>query len=272
VWGTVTVEVVGVPVTMSSLSNVPGSKSDFVLEFKLPANTKTGKIAIKKPGTFKNTAYSETDFTVIPEQDAPYISEIKPSAGYAGQEVTVEYFMGAKKFSGLDSVEIGGVPATVILSSDVWSKKPNAHIVTFKIPANAKTGKITLNKKIFGSVSSVNDFIVVPATDAPTILSFSPIGGKVGSEVTIKAVMGKKTFSGLDAIYIGETKTEILNQFADTSGIRTFTIKVPEGTQTGKIILRKPSAFVDVATTTDFEVYGAVKAFFKNFFGFGKGK
>ena len=263
------VELGGVPLVMKSFSNVPGSKADFIYEFALPSNAKTGKFAIKKPATFKNTAYSEGEFLVIPKQDGPYISEIKPMAGYAGQEVAVEFFMGTKKFSGLDSVSIGGVSATITSMSDVFAKKPNAYLIKFKIPETAKTGKIALSKKIFGSVSSANDFIVVPAQDAPTILSFTPTGAKVGESVVIKAVMGKKAFSGLDSIFIGETKAEIVSQFADNSGIRTFTIKVPENAKTGKIILRKPSAFVDVASATDFQVYGPVKSLMQkavNFF------
>lgn len=130
------------------------------------------------------------------------------------------------------------------------------------IPENAKTGKITLNKKNFGTVTSDVDFIVVPATDAPTILSFSPESGSPGEEVTIKAVAGKKNFSGLDSIYIGETKAEIVSSLTDTSGIRKFTIKVPKEAKTGKIILRKPGTFVDVSSVKDFKVYGAVKSFF----------
>ncbi len=252
------VELGGVPLTMLSFGNVPGSVADFVYTFVVPKNAKTGKFALKKPATFKNTAYSGTEFKFIPEQEAPYITDIKPIAGYPGQEVAVEFFIGTKAFSGLDSVALGGVPVTISSYSDVPSKKPHGRIVKFKVPTNTKTGKITLHKKIFGTASSTSNFIVVPAQDAPTILSFSPASVAVGDEVVIKAVMGKKAFSGLDSIYIGKTKAEITNQFADLSGIRTFTIKVPKGAQAGKIILSKPSAFSDVASEVDLQIHGFV--------------
>jgi hypothetical protein len=267
------IEVGGVPVKMKTFSNVPGSKADFVLEFVLPAEAKTGKVVIKKPGTFKNPAVSDTDFVVIPEQDAPTITEIKPLAGYAGQEVTLELFMGTKKFSGVDSVEIGGVPAKIISQSDVPSKKPNARVITFIVPEGAKTGKVSVTKmQTFGSVSSAQDFTVVPSQDAPTILSFSPKTGMVGDTVEIKLVPGKKSFSGVDGIYIGEKKAEIVSQYADTSGIKTLTITVPPDAKTGKIVVRKPQTFLDVTTGEDFVVQEKKVSFFQKIVNFFKKK
>ena len=256
------IEIGGVKAAMNSFSNIPGSKVDFRAEIVVPEGAKTGKITITKSQTFAKPGESNKDFMVVPTQDAPYITSIKPIAGYPGQEVVIEYYMGTKTFSGLDSIEIGGVPVISKLHSDIWSKKPHGYMEKIIIPENAKTGKITLNKKNFGTVTSDVDFIVVPATDAPTILSFSPESGSPGEEVTIKAVAGKKNFSGLDSIYIGETKAEIVSSLTDTSGIRKFTIKVPKEAKTGKIILRKSGTFVDVSSVKDFKVYGAVKSFF----------
>lgn len=266
------IEIGGVKAKMILYSNVSGTKANFYADIIVPEGAKTGKITITKPQTFKNPGSSDADFVVIPTQEAPYITSIKPIAGYPGQEVTVEYYMGTKTFSGLDSIELGGVPVITKLHSDVWAKKPHGYMEKFIIPENAKTGKITLNKKNFGSVSSSQDFIVVPATDAPTILSFSPTGGLVGDQVTLKVVTGKKNFSAPDSIYIGELKAEIVSSLTDTSGIRTYVIKVPEKAKTGKIIFRKPGAFVDVSTATDFQVYGAVKSFFNKIGNLFKGK
>ncbi len=265
-------EIGGVKAEKIFYSNVYGTKADFYADIIVPEGAKTGKITVTKSQTFTKPGSSDTDFLVVPTQDAPYITSIKPIAGYPGQEVTVEYYMGTKTFSGLDSIEIGGVPAVNKKHSDVWTKKPHGFMDKFVIPEGAKTGKITLNKKNFGSVASTQDFIVVPATDAPTILSFTPAGGSPGDEVTLKVVPGKKSFSAPDSIYIGELKAEIVNGLTDTSGIRTYVIKVPENAKTGKIIFRKPGAFVDVATTTDFQVYGAVKSFFHKVGNFFKGK
>ncbi|MEI8223806.1 MAG: hypothetical protein WCG20_01645 [bacterium] len=266
------IEIGGVKAKMILFGNVPGSKADFYTDIIVPEGAKTGKITITKPQTFAKSGSSDADFVVIPTQDAPFITSIKPIAGYPGQEVIVEYYMGTKTFSGLDSIEIGGVPVVTKMHSDVWAKKPHGYMEKIIIPDNAKSGKITLNKKNFGSVSSKDDFIVTAATDAPTILSFSPTGGSPGDEIILKVVAGKKNFSAPDAIYIGEVKAEIVKGLTDTTGIRTYTIRVPENAKTGKIIFRKPGAFVDVATVTDFQVYGAVKSFFHKVGNFFKGK
>lgn len=245
------IEVGGVPVKLKTLTNIPGSSADFYLEFALPENAVTGKIALKKPGLF-NTAFSEGNFVVIPWQDAPVITSIEPIAGYPGQEVTVELFMGKKTFSGIDSIQVGGINAKIILQSDIPSKKPNARSVKFIVPLGAKTGKISLKKPSrFATVYSQETFTVVPAQNSPTILSFSPTGGKSGDQVTIKLVNGKKTFSGLDGVFIGDTKAEVLSFFTDTSGIRLVTIKIPPAATTDKIILRKPGLFIDAYSKTD---------------------
>ncbi len=248
------IEIGGTPVKLITMTNVPGSSADFYLEFALPQNAVTGKIAFKKPGMF-NTVLSDQVFNVIPWQDAPVISSIKPLAGFAGQEVTIELFMGKKTFSGIDSVQVGGVNAKITQQTNVPSKKPNARSITFIVPPTAKTGKITLKKpSLFATVYSKDLFTVVPAQNSPTILSFSPPSAKVGETVIVKLVAGMKAFSGLDEAWIGGKKAEIVSLSSNSSGIRLLTIKVPAGATTGKIILKKPSLFDDAHSVANLVV------------------
>jgi hypothetical protein len=107
---------------------------------------------------------------------------------------------------------IGGKPATFTVNSDTQ--------VTAKVPAGAKTGKITITTA-GGIATSTSNFSVVPS-----ISSFSPTSGPVGTAVTILG----NSFTGATNGGVAATSYQVIN---DTK----VDALVPSGAVTGPIAI-----------------------------------
>ena len=147
---------------------------------------------------------------------APTISSFSPSSGTAGTSVTIT----GENFSttaASNSVAFNGTSATVT------SAKSTEIVAT--VPSGATTGRISVTVNNLTATSS-SDFTVTPS-----ITSFSPTSGSVGTTVTITGT-GFDTamandvakFNGVTAAVTGATSTEIVTT-------------VPSGATTGQITI-----------------------------------
>jgi len=147
---------------------------------------------------------------------APTIAGFRPSSGRVGTSVTIT----GTGFTGATSVQFNGAKATtyVVVSSTQ---------ITATIPSGAATGKISVTTP-GGTATSSGSLTVI---GAPTIASFRPTSGRVGTSVTITGTgfngATAVKFNGVGATYTVESPTQIR-------------ATVPSGAATGKISVTTP--------------------------------
>jgi uncharacterized repeat protein (TIGR03803 family) len=190
--------------------------SDTYISASVPAGATTGFVTVVTPAA---TLTSNQKFRVTPA-----ISSFSPLSGAVGTAVTIT----GTSFTGATQVKFGGVKATtLVVNSDTQ--------VTANVPSGAKTGKITVTTA-GGSATSSSSFSVTP-----TISSFSPSSGKVGTVVTVTGTgltqTTKVTFGGVAAT------TFTVNSDAQV------TATVPTGALTGKIAITTPGGTATSATS-----------------------
>jgi uncharacterized repeat protein (TIGR03803 family) len=137
-----------------------------------------------------------------------------PTSGKVGKSVGIL----GQGFNGATGVSFNGTAAKYTVSSDTF--------LTATIPAGATTGMVTVAIPSGNLKSNINFRVV------PTIKSFTPMSGSVGTPVTITGVSvtqtTKVTFGGVKAT------TVVVN--SDTQ----VTANVPTGAKTGKIAITTP--------------------------------
>jgi uncharacterized repeat protein (TIGR03803 family) len=166
--------------------------SDTYMTATVPAGATTGAVTVT---TFTSTMKSNRAFLVTPQ-----IKSFSPTSGIVGTAVTIN----GVSLTQATKVTIGGKPASFTVNSDTK--------VTATVPAGAKTGvKITITTP-GGVANSPLAFAVVPS-----ITSFSPTSGPVGTSVTITGNSFTKatsvTFGGVAATsfqVIGDTQVDAL--------------------------------------------------------------
>jgi hypothetical protein len=154
-----------------------------------------------------NATASSSSFTV-----APTIASFSPQTGSAGTSVSI---LGANFITNGTTVTFSGaapVSGYVTATTDV-----NA-----TVPAGAGNGPITVTT-LAGSAVSTNDFT---ASDVPTITSFSPTAGAIGSTVVIN---GGNFFSPTTVKFNGTTASATITSTTQISAT------VPTGATTGPI-------------------------------------
>jgi uncharacterized repeat protein (TIGR03803 family) len=161
--------------------------------------------------------YGDTDFGDINGGGVFYslnigaaeFARLQPTSGKVGSSVGIF----GQGFTGTKAVSFNGVNATPLSVRDTY--------LTVTVPSGAKTGTVTVVRPS-GSLNSIQQFKVTP-----TIGSFSPSSGKVGTVVTINGTgltqTTKVTFGGVKAT------TFIVNSDSKV------TATVPSGAKTGKI-------------------------------------
>jgi hypothetical protein len=151
----------------------------------------------------------------------PTISSFTPTCGPVGTSVDV---MG-NNFQGTTSVTFNGVAAVFGVQS--------SHLIEATVPAGATTGKIGVVTPD-GSDTSTADFTVSSScAPAPTISSFSPSSGPVGTSVTINGT----GLAGATAVKFGGVAA---NSFSVNPSGTQITATVPSGAVTGKITVTTP--------------------------------
>ena len=163
---------------------------------------------------------------------APTITSFAPTTGVVGTPVTITG-TGFNDASVVTSVKFNGVTATFTVNSDTQ--------ITATVPATATTGPITVTDSE-GTATSATDFTVTPSP-VPTITSFSPTSGDVGTSVVITGTgffgTSSVKFNNVEATFTVDSDTQI-------------TATVPTGATTGPITVTTPGG--TATSTTNFEV------------------
>lgn len=159
--------------------------------------------------------------------NAPTLGSFSPTSGPAGTNVSVS----GTNLDGTTSVRFNGAAADFSVSSSTHLRAT--------VPAGATTGGISVTTP-HGSASSSGPFTV---TQPPSIASFSPSSGPVGTSVTVRgASLGGTSsleFKGTPAAFDVVSSTEIRTQ-------------VPGGAATGKISVTTPHG--SASSASDFRV------------------
>ena len=151
------------------------------------------------------------------------IAEFTPNGGMAGSAVTL-YGNGFNAIAANNVVKFNGIAAPVSTAS--------ATSLTTVVPAGASTGKISVSNPN-GSATTATDF-VVGAQLAPTITSFTPSMGSVGTNVTISGTNFQSTKTN-NKISFGGMAAATTAAAPDSLGTT-----VPRGAASGKIIVTTP--------------------------------
>jgi len=210
----------------SSLSSIGAVTGGSVIEFDVAS-------AITGNGTFsfaiKNNSsdlisYSSKEGANPPElvivsgsgspAEPPTIASFTPASGPVGSSVTIT----GSHFSGATSVHFNGVDATFSVASDT-------QILT-QVPNGATAGKISVTTP-GGTVESPTGFTVTAPPTIPTIASFTPTNGPVGTNVTING----SNFTGVSSVTFNNVAS---SNFSVISG-NQIAAEVPAGATTGKI-------------------------------------
>jgi hypothetical protein len=165
---------------------------------------------------------------------APTISSFDPSSGPVGTSVAIH----GTNFTGTTSVAFNGVNAPG------FSVNATGQRITVDVPSGSSTGPIVVMTPE-GSAQSGTNFIVTTGS-APTITSFNPAGGDVGSTVVIHGAL----FTGVNAVRFNGTAAA----FTFVTDVKVTAV-VPNGATTGRITLSTPSG--TATSATNFSVTGA---------------
>jgi hypothetical protein len=190
---------------------------------QVPANASTGKVNV-------NGALSATDFVLNVK---PLVTSISPMKGAVNQEVTIkgQYLTGTtiRFTNNLTATRVGtGTDTEVVV----------------RVPTGAITGKISISNTA-GVTESSSDFqVLLP----PTITSFSPAGGPVGTVVTI---------TGTNLNHTPEVRfaNNVLATIQSVSPTQ-LVVQVPTGSVTGKISVKTEAVATAILSAADFTVQG----------------
>ncbi|WP_198145010.1 IPT/TIG domain-containing protein [Microscilla marina] len=181
------------------------------LQVSVPVGATTGKITVTANG---ETITSATNFTVVLSANAPRITSFTPTSGPEGTNVTIN----GANFSATaanNTVKFNGKTATVTAATTT--------ALQVKVPTGATTGKITVEVNDETAVST-NNFIL-----PPTITSFTPARGLVGTNMIIRGKNFSTTAANNTVKFNGKAATVI------SSTTTALQVKVPTGATTGKV-------------------------------------
>ena len=166
---------------------------------------------------------------------APTISSFDPSSGPVGTSVAIH----GTNFTGTTSVAFNGTNAPGFIVNASGQR------VTVDVPSGASSGPIVVMTPQ-GNAQSGTNFIVTGTGSAPTISSFNPASGNVGTTVTIHGT----NFTGVNSVKFNGTPAAFT--FVTAAKV---TAVVPTGATTGRITLSTPSG--TATSATNFSVTGA---------------
>jgi IPT/TIG domain len=207
-------------VTFNGVAAVFTLNSDVLITATVPSGASDGNIAVTDS---EGTAVSPSNFDVIPLA----ITAFAPASGAVGTAVVI---MGTG-FTGATAVTFGGTAASFVVNSSTQ--------ITATVPTGAITGPISVASP-GGTTSSAANFAVTP-----TITSFNPTSGPVGTSVVITGTgftgVSAVTFNALAAVFTVNSSTQI-------------TATVPLNATTGPIRVSTPGG--TATSSTNFTVTG----------------
>ncbi|GAB3871820.1 hypothetical protein GCM10028824_21480 [Hymenobacter segetis] len=179
---------------------------------------------------------SDANFTIAPGPGAT-ITSFTPASGPVGTVVTIT----GTNFTGATAVNINGTPATFTVAS--------ATSITATVAAGTTSGLISVTTPAGTAVSATSFLVGVP----PTVTSFTPATGAVGSTVVITGTnftaASQVTFAGTSApVYSVNSPTQI-------------TVVVPIGAVTGPIAVTTPLGTGTSATNFTIPAAPAITSF-----------
>jgi hypothetical protein len=168
--------------------------SDSEIHATVPSGARTGWISV---ATNVGSTGSTSTFSVV--GGAPSTTSITPLSGPVGTSVDIH----GANFTGTTSVTFGYVPATFTVDSD-----SELHTT---VPSGATNSYITIVTPL-GSITAAGVLFVVTASP-PTISSFTPSSGPVGTSVDIHGAnftgASSVTFNGAAATYTVNSDSEV---------------------------------------------------------------
>src|SRR6266536_244639 len=205
-------------VTFNAVSASFTVNSSTKITATVPSGATDGRIRVTTPG---GTATSSTSFDVT-SPPAPTISSFSPSSGPVGTSVTIN----GSNFVNVSKVTFSNVSASFTVNSSTK--------ITATVPSGATDGRIRVTTP-GGTATSSNSFnVTTPA--APTISSFSPSSGPVGTPVTINGSnfvnVSKVTFSNVSASFTVNSSTKITATVPSVATDGRIRVTTPGGTAT----------------------------------------
>jgi subtilisin-like proprotein convertase family protein len=149
--------------------------------------------------------------------NGPTISSFTPTNGPAGTQVVIT----GMNLTGATSVTFGGIAASVFTVN-------TATQITATVPTGAKTGPISVTTTS-GSGDSLTNYQVSPP---PSVTSFSPGTGKVGTTVVITGA----NFTGATIVSFGGVPTASFTVNSATQ----ITATLPAGATSGPVAVTSP--------------------------------
>ena len=187
--------------------------SDTQMTATVPDGALKGLISVVAPG---GTVVSSTDFKV-----QPLVSSFSPTSGPVGTVVTVS----GSAFTGATAVTFNSVLASFTVV--------DYHTITAVVPCCGASGSVKVTTP--GGSGSKGGFKV-----PPTITSFSPGSGPVGTSVVITGT----AFTGATSVTINNVAATFTVD-SDTQ----ITLAVPAGATTGKIKVTTGGGSVSSSTS-----------------------
>ncbi|MGY2132960.1 N,N-dimethylformamidase beta subunit family domain-containing protein [Hymenobacter sp. HD11105] len=194
----------------------------------------------------KATTSASIVLTVTAESLPPTITSISPIAGPVGAAVTITVLN-----LGLGQAPTGvefsnGVPATV--SSYNYNIEQKTTTISTNVPAGSTTGRITVLTSN-GPIVSEQIFTVSTIRLAPTITSFSPTSGPIGTEIT---VIGTNLLGVMQVTFDGASAPVVPNTNTGTS----LKVRVPVGTRNNSRL----TVYNGVGTVTSKDMFRVTKS------------
>src|SRR5438093_1731781 len=188
--------------TSGTLYNDTGLTPNTSYSYQVRARDAAGNLS-----PYSNVASATTAAGPSP----PTITSFTPTSGPVGTSVTIS----GTNFTGATAVAFNGVSASFTVSS--------ATAIQATVPAAATTGPVSVTTA-GGTATSASSFTVVPA---PTISSFTPTSGPVGTSVTITGT----NFTGATAVTFNGVSATTFTVTSATAIQAT----VPTGATTGPV-------------------------------------
>lgn len=187
----------------------------------VPTGATTGPISVTAPG---GTALSSTNFTVVPPAT---LTSISPSSGPVGTTLTLT----GTNLTGTTGIFFPGAGA---VSSGYVVNAAGTQITGIVVPVGTTTGNVSANTP--SNFTNGLLFTVTGSVPAPTITSFTPTSGPIGTMVTLTG----SNFTGATNISFNGTSALTFNVVSATSAMAT----VPVGASTGAISITTPGGTV----------------------------
>jgi hypothetical protein len=190
--------------------------SDTTITTTVPSGATTGTVAVDAP----SGDTTSTQNFIAAAAGVPTITSFSPTSGTSGTSVTIY----GTNFGCTASVSFNGASASFAVNS--------ASQITATVPSSATAGQITVTTS-GGTDTSSSNFTMAKM---PTITSFTPSSGNVGTSVTIYGTnltgVTSVTFNGVTASFSAGTSTRMSATVPSTATSGRITVTTAGGTAT----------------------------------------